>query len=200
MATTVTIPGSLLTSCPGAMGPGTTTNASGAAPAPHRIKMAAALHRSRTASVETVVAADVDPLQSIWRPRPAPAAVVGGEGVGRAKEREATEVVMAPAEGREPGRESGMRKLRTGEVGAAEMRGAHAAEVHAATTMHATTAAVAAAGERRRRQRNCRGQRPRDEATQEPVVHPNPSWFNRSDACHRKKQTGSRPKSSEDFK
>src|SRR5450432_55971 len=151
------------------MGPGTTINASGSAPAPHRIKMAAALRRSRTASVDAVVAADVDPLQPIWRPHPAPAAVVGGVGVGRAKEREAMEVVMVPAEGREPGRESGMRKMRTGEVGAAEMRTAHAAEVHA------TTAAVAAAGERRRRQRNRRGQRPRDEATQEPVVHPNPS-------------------------
>ena len=41
-----------------------------------------------------VVAADVDPLQSIWRPSSAPAAVVGGVGEGRADERKAMEAVM----------------------------------------------------------------------------------------------------------
>ena len=57
----------------------------------------AALHQSRYSSTAlvAVVAADVDPLRSIGRPHPAPAAVVGGVGVvGRAKERKTMEAVM----------------------------------------------------------------------------------------------------------
>ncbi len=48
-------------------------------------------------TVVTVVGADVDPLQSIWRPRPAPTAIVGGVGEGRANERKAIEAVMDEA-------------------------------------------------------------------------------------------------------
>ena len=55
-----------------------------------KINMAASLPQS----VIAVVAADVDPLQSIWRPGSAPAAVVGGVGEGRANERKAMEAVM----------------------------------------------------------------------------------------------------------
>ena len=45
----------------------------------------------------TVVGADVDPLQSVWRPHPAPAAIVGGVGERRANERKAIEAVMDEA-------------------------------------------------------------------------------------------------------
>src|SRR6266550_203181 len=75
-------------------GPGTTTNASGVAPATRQINMVAALYRSRCASVVVVIAADVDPLQSVGRPHSAPAAIVGGVGEGRANERKAMEAVM----------------------------------------------------------------------------------------------------------
>ena len=47
----------------------------------------------RQASVAIAIAADVDPLQSIGRPHPAPAAVIGGVGVGSAKERKAMAVM-----------------------------------------------------------------------------------------------------------
>src|ERR1700687_85335 len=149
------------------MRPGTTAIASVVAPAPHQINMVAALHQSRCVRpLVAIVAADVDPLQPIWRPRSAPAAVVGGVGIGRAKERKAMEAVMeammgevVPVPEREPCRpvrESGMRKGRSREtaaaempaakMGAAEMRAApHAAEVHAATTHAASHAAMHAA-------------------------------------------------------
>src|SRR6266568_2160931 len=85
LVTTITMSGSLPTSSADAMGPGTTTTASDVAPATHQINIVAALHQSRCASV--VIAADVDPLPSIWRPHPAPAAVVGGVGEGHTNER-----------------------------------------------------------------------------------------------------------------
>jgi hypothetical protein len=44
-----------------------------------------------------VVAAGVDPLQSVRRPHSAPAVVVGGIGVGGAEERKAMEAVMEEA-------------------------------------------------------------------------------------------------------
>src|SRR3954447_12094829 len=44
----------------------------------HEINVAASLPQS----VIAVGATNVDPSQSVWRPRPAPAAVVGGIGVG----------------------------------------------------------------------------------------------------------------------
>ena len=71
----------------------------GIAPATQPINIVTALHQSRCAfaALVAVVAADVDPLQSIWRPGSAPAAVVGGVGVGRAKERKAMEAMMEEA-------------------------------------------------------------------------------------------------------
>jgi hypothetical protein len=104
---TITTSGSLLTNCTNAMGPGTTSNASGAAPATHQINIVEVLHQSRCASVAlvAVVAADVDPLQSISRPHPAPAVVVGGVGVGRANEGKAMEepvMEVVPVMEREP--------------------------------------------------------------------------------------------------
>lgn len=57
-----------------------------------------ALHRLRCASVTlvaVVVVADVDPLRPIWRPHPAPAAIVAGVKEGRANERKAMEAVTA---------------------------------------------------------------------------------------------------------
>src|SRR5216684_9118964 len=112
--------GSLLTSCADAMGPVTTPT--------HQAPLQQ-LTRSLVAGV-AVVAADVDPLQSIGRPGSAPAAVVGGVGEGRANERKAMEAVME-AVAMEPVRESGMRKMRTRETAAAEMRCAHPADMHA---------------------------------------------------------------------
>ena len=49
---------------------------------------------TRSLVAVAVVAADVDPLQSIGRPGSPPAAVVGGVGEGRADERKAVEAVM----------------------------------------------------------------------------------------------------------
>src|SRR5258708_22290461 len=86
--------------------------------------------RQLTRSLVAVAAADVDPLQSIGRPDSAPATVVGGVGEGRADERKAVEAVME-AVTMEPVRESGMRKMRTRETAAAEMRCAHPADMHA---------------------------------------------------------------------
>src|ERR1700676_1210508 len=80
-------------------GTGTAANATGVAPATRQINMLAASHQSRYASIAlvvAVVAADVDPLQSMPRPHPAPAVVVGGIAVvvGRAEECKAVEAVM----------------------------------------------------------------------------------------------------------
>src|SRR5260370_30111691 len=153
-----------------------------------------------------VVAADVSPLQPIGRPHSAPAAVVGGVGVGRAKEGKAMEAVMeeSTVSEREP---SSMRKVRARKMAAGEMRAAahggamhpaaHAAATHAAShaaprhaASHAaamTTAAAATAAARgcRWRQRKRRPDRTRDQATQELVVHPNPPWFNSLDGRRR---------------
>src|SRR2546430_9644448 len=139
VVTTITMSGSVkygspADSRPGAMGLDT-TSASGTAPATHQIN--GAVHRSRCASVAlvAVVAADVDPLQSIWRPGSAPAAVVGGVGKGHANERKAVEAVVEEAvvSEREPRREPSMGKMRTREVATAEMRAStHAANMHAA--------------------------------------------------------------------
>ena len=82
---------------------------------------------NRQASV-AIAAADVDPLQSIWRPHPAPAAVIGGVGVGRANECKAMVAVMEEAvdhHGMRPwktGARTSMRKVRTRKTAAAEMR------------------------------------------------------------------------------
>src|SRR4051812_26779037 len=94
LATTITMSGSPLANYPDTMDPGTTTNAPGVAPATRRINMVAALYRSRCASVVVVIAADVDPLQSVGRPHSAPAAIVGGVGEGHTNERKAMEAVM----------------------------------------------------------------------------------------------------------
>ena len=80
-----------------------------------------------------------------------------------------------------------MRKMRTPETAAAEMR-AHAADMHAAGThpsahaamhasMHASShaATMTTASKHRRGKRKRRSKCPRDEATKELVVHPNPS-------------------------
>lgn len=91
---TITMSGSLRTDGTDALGPGTTAEALDVASATHQFNKAAALPQSRYASVVAVVATDVDPSQSVWRPRPAPAAVVGGVGEGRANERKAMVAVM----------------------------------------------------------------------------------------------------------
>src|SRR6202048_2490628 len=152
-------------------GTGTAANATGVAPATRQINMLAASHQSRYASIAlvAVVAADVDPLQSMPRPHPAPAVIVGGVAVvvGRAEECKAMEavmeevVVMAEAvmerEMRKPRREcSRMRDRRTHEMAGAEMRAsahaaemrgcAHTAEVHASTHAAGTHASTHAAG------------------------------------------------------
>src|SRR5882724_8687154 len=82
--TTVTISGSLQANRADAAGPGTMVNASARAPT----------RQIYPAALVVAVAADVDPLQSIWRPQPAPAVVVAGVGIGRAKERKTIEAVM----------------------------------------------------------------------------------------------------------
>ena len=183
-----------------------------------QINMAAALHHQRYASVVAVVATDVDPSQSVWRPRPAPAAVVGGVGVGQADESKAMMAVMEePAVMRKPC----MRKTRTREAATCETEAvtcetdaaacethaadthaaAHAAEMHstpmhpamhaahAATTMAAAPmTAAAAASERGWRKRKRRSHRTRGEAIKELVFHPNPSVLNCSDRYRRKKE------------
>ena len=95
------------------------------------------------ASVVAVGATDVDPSRSVWRPRPAPAAVVGRVGVGHANERKAMVAVMEePAVMRKPC----MRKMRTREAATCETdaaaRETHAAATHAAahaTEVHSTS-------------------------------------------------------------
>src|SRR5216684_4436701 len=179
-------------------------------------------HPPRQVSLENalvaVVAADIGPLQPVGRPHSAPAAVVGGVGVGRAKEGKAMEAVMeeSTVSEREP---SSMRKVRARKMAASEMRAAahggemhpaahaaathaasHAAAVHSASHAAAmTTAAATAARECRWRQSKRRTERTRDHATQELVVHPNPPWLNSFDGRRRKKTT-SKPKASNDFK
>src|SRR5213592_3721039 len=118
--------GSLRANGTDALGPGT-----------HQINMAAALPQSRYASVVAVGATDVDPSQYVWRPRPAPAAVVGGVGEGHTNECKAMVAVMEePAVMHKPG----MRKTRTREAATCETD-ATACETHAAGThpaAHAT--------------------------------------------------------------
>src|SRR6266436_5701186 len=128
--TTITMSGSLLTNCADTMGPVTTPT--------HQASL-----RQLTRSLVAVVAADVDPLQPIGRPDSAPAAVIGGIGEGRANERKAVEAMME-AVAMEPVRESGMRKMRTRETAAAEMRCAHPADMHPSShaAMHATAHAA----------------------------------------------------------
>jgi hypothetical protein len=112
--------------------------------------MAAALHHQRYTSVVAVIATDVDPSQSVWRPRPAPAAVVGGVGVGHTNERKAMVTVMEESAVM---RKPGMRETRTREAATCETDAAaseadaaacetHAADTHAAahaTEMHSTS-------------------------------------------------------------
>ncbi len=128
-----------------------------------KINMAASLPQSRCASVIAVGATDVDPSQSVWRPRPAPAAVVGGVGVGHTNEREAMVAVME--ESAVMGKPC-MRKTRTREAATCEPdptaseadaaacethaagthAAAHATNMHSASTsMHAATTTMTAA-------------------------------------------------------
>src|SRR5260370_23948761 len=95
--------------------------------------------RALRKALVAVVAADIDPSQSIGRPHSAPAAVIVGVVVGRANEGNAMEAVMeevAPAverDSRKSGRESSMRKMRARETAAAEVCGSKArAAAHAA--------------------------------------------------------------------
>src|SRR5216684_3822134 len=143
-------------------------------------------HPPRQVSLENalvaVVAADIGPLQPVGRPHSAPAAVVGGVGVGRAKEGKAMEAVMeeSTVSEREP---SSMRKVRARKMAASEMRAAaHGGEMHPAAH-----AAATAARECRWRQSQRCTERTRDQATQELVVHPNPPWLNSFDGRRRKK-------------
>jgi hypothetical protein len=76
---------------------------------------------------------------------------------------------------------------------------------HASSTMPAAATATAAACERRWRKRKRRGKRTRDEATKNPVVHPESSvvefpWSNCRDEFRREKKTTSRAKGSREFK
>src|ERR1700675_113419 len=90
-----------------------------------------------------------------------------------------------------------MRKMRTRETAAAEMR-AHAADMHAAGThpsahaaMHPSHAAtMTTASKHRRGKRERRSKCPRDEATKELVVHPNPSMveFQATDTVARRRR------------
>jgi hypothetical protein len=176
------------------------------------------LPQSRYASVVAVVATDVDPSQPVWRPRPAPAAVVGGVGVGHTDERKAMVAVMEESAVM---RKPCMRKMRTREAATCETEAvacetgaaarethaadthaaAHAAEMHstpmhpamhpaahATTTMAAPMTAAAAASERGWRKRERRSHRTRGEAIKELVFHPNSSVLNCSDRYRRKKE------------
>ncbi len=121
-----------------------------------KINMAASLPQSRCASVIAVGATDVDPSQSVWRPRPAPAAVVGGVGVGHTNEREAMVAVMEESAvmGKPCVRKTRTREAATSEPDptASEADAAacetHAAGTHAAahaTKMHSTSTPMHAA-------------------------------------------------------
>src|SRR6476620_2338102 len=121
-------------------------------------------------SVIAVVATDVDPLRSVGRPRPAPAAVVGGISVGHTNTNERKAMVAVMEESAVMGKPC-MRKTRTHEAATCEpdpaaseadaaacethAAGTHAAahatkmhsnstSMHAATTMNATAAMAAA--------------------------------------------------------
>jgi len=123
-----------------------------------KINMAASLPQSRCASVIAVGAADVDPSQPVWRPRSAPAAVVGGIGVGHTNTNERKAMVAVMEEPAVMGK-SCMRKTRTREAATCEPQGAaseadaaacetHAADTHAAahaTKMHSTSTPMHAA-------------------------------------------------------
>ena len=191
---TITMSGSLRANGTDALGPGT-----------HQINMAAALPQSRYASVVAVGPTDVDPSQSVGRPRPAPAAVVGGVGVGRTNERKAMVPVMEESAVM---RKPCMRKMRTREAATCETDAAagetHAADTHAAahaTEMHSTsvhspmhaattmaTTMAAAASERGWRKSERHSHRTRGEAIKELVFHPNSSVSNCSDRYRRKKE------------
>jgi hypothetical protein len=123
-----------------------------------KINMAASLPQSRCASVIAVGAADVDPSQPVWRPRSAPAAVVGGIGVGHTNTNERKAMMAVMEESAVMGK-SCMRKTRTGEAATCEPDPAaseadaaacetHAAGTHAAahaTKMHSTSTSMHAA-------------------------------------------------------
>ena len=102
--------GSLRTDGTNALGPGTP-----------QINMAAALPQSRCASVIAIVATDVDPSRSIWRPRPAPAAVIGGVGVGHTNTNERKAMVAVMEEPAVMGKPC-MRKTWTREAATCEHR------------------------------------------------------------------------------
>src|SRR6476661_3625607 len=115
-------------------------------------------------SVVAVVATDVDPLRSVGRPRPAPAAVVGGISVGHTNTNERKAMVAVMEESAVMGKPC-MRKTRTHEAATCEPdpaaseadaaacethasgthAAAHATKMHSASTsMHATTTATMA--------------------------------------------------------
>jgi hypothetical protein len=134
----------------------------------------------------SVVAASVDPLRPIGRPRLSPAAVVVTVVVGRAKEAEAMEAVMETIMEREPRRESTVAKSTMPKGSAGEMASSetaevspatHAATMHAASAAVATTAAATASRERRWRKRNRRSERGRGQATKELVIHLISPWL-----------------------
>src|SRR4029453_5035361 len=102
---TITMSGSLRTDGTDAPGPGL------------RDQYGSGIASIAYASVVAVGATDVDPSQSVWRPRPAPAAVVGGVGVGYTNERKAMVAVME--ESAVMGKPC-MRKMRTCEAATCE--------------------------------------------------------------------------------
>ena len=142
---TITMSGSLRTDGTNALGPGF-----------GEINMAASLPLS------VIGATDVDPSQSVWRPRPAPAAVVGGIGLGHTNANECKAMMAVMEESALMGK-SCMRKMRTREAdptaseadaaacethaagthAAAHVTKMHSTSMHAATTMTATAAMVA---------------------------------------------------------
>src|SRR6476646_7623314 len=118
-------------------------------------------------SVIAVVATDVDPLRSVGRPRPAPAAVVGGISIGHTNTNERKAMVAVMEESAVMGKPC-MRKTRTHEAATCEPDPAaseadaaacethaagthaaahatkmHSASMHAPTSMHAATTMTA---------------------------------------------------------
>jgi hypothetical protein len=84
-------------------------------------------------------------------------------------------VMEEPVMERKPRRETGVRKMRTPETGAAETHAAAMPTTAAAAAMPTTAAAMAATAvsERRWRKSKRRAKRTRDKTAKELVVHPN---------------------------
>jgi hypothetical protein len=77
---------------------------------------------------------------------------------------------------------------------------AHTSAPHASAMPAATTTTATAACERRRAKRKRRGKRTRDEATKNPVVHPESSVVELPRRSRRERKTTSRANGSRDFK